>query len=296
MSALVLCGFMSPCIGQWAVSENITIQTFDQNGQVEILKMEGAEALAFDIPSYIKDHNHLERIVINGFMKSDLETKILKYDSKNTADSDGDYLCEEVKTSLRPYIGVRVEGRDDLQGVDVNKVVHASPAAISGIETNETILQFNGEAINSYCDLRKAIGSSTIGSSVELGIAKGSSTREIHVTVGAREVNTITYKYCDLEPVIEAHNEDNAVTANLSAYPNPTRSISHMNFTSSSEEGVVFYVMDLLGNLIHEASYPEFNGSLRVQYDFQSESDGTYLFIIQQGAAVYKSKVHLVKQ
>jgi len=260
------------------------------------LQLEGDDAVTFDVSSYIKDHDHLERIVVNGFMKSDLETKIVRFDTRKQIDKNGDYICEEKVTKLKPYIGVKVKGRDDLLGVDIEKVTPSSPAALSHIYVNETITEVNGIVINSYCDFVMALGSSEIGASVELKVANGSSLRFVDVKVGAREVHTINYNYCDEEPVQQLGELKSNIIADITSFPNPTRSTSYVQFNSSSEEDVIFHVMDIQGHLIYKEVFSDFNGELRTEYTFDDESNGTYLMVMQQGEETYKSKVHLIKQ
>ncbi len=304
MRKMLLCtlmgfGFMNLCVGQTnATTDKISVNTYDTNGLVKQIHLEGKEALSFDIPTYIQENDHLERLIISGAIKTDISTTIINFDSNKLQDQDGEYICKEVQTQYKPFLGVRSEGRDDLNGVDVKQVIATTAAAKGGIIINETITEFNGDVINSYCDLMSAVRSSEIGDRVELKMQKGVKHYSKYVIVGSKAISNVTYKYCQDEP-LEISNEIasnvNMEEASLSTYPNPTGSVSSVNFNSASDEDVIFHVMDITGNLIHKEVFSNFNGNLMLDYNFDNQSVGTYIIAIHQGEEVYKRKVQLIK-
>ncbi len=295
---VVIFGFMNFSFGQnKSVTEKISIQTYDEKGILKQTELTGNDALLLDIPSYIKENDQLGRLTINGYIKTDLATTIIRFDS-NKQEADGDYICKNVNTILKPFIGVKAIGRDDLNGVDLERVVYASPAAIAGINISESIMEFDGEVINSYCDLTAAVNASEIGETVEVIMKKGARQYSKYITIGSREVSTVTYKYCDEEQydIIPANElKENPIEATLTSYPNPTRSLSQINFTSTSDEDVIFRVMGITGQLIHQEVITDYTGNLRIDYNLENESDGTYIMSIQQGNDIYKHKVQLTK-
>lgn len=299
LSTLVVFGFMNFCFGQFnAVNESISIQTFDANGLAEQVKLEGHEALSFDIPAYIKDNQDAKRLIISGYLKGDVSTTFIKFDSDKAQADNGEELCKQVKTTLKPFIGTKVSGRDDLNGVNIEKIIHAAPADIVGITTSDIITDFNGVEINSYCDLIMAVGDTEIGDEVALILKKGYKQYTKHLTIGASQVHNVTYNYCEEIPVVQPSFNQfkiNNDAASLTSYPNPTRSMTHINFTSGSDEEVSFYVIDALGNLIHKEYFSDFNGHLRLDYNFDNQSSGHYIFAIQQGKEIHKRKVQVVR-
>ena len=302
MRKMLLCaltgfGFMNFSFGQTKlVDETLSIQTFDNQGKIEYLSLEGKDALAFDIPSFIEENSHLLRIVINGQIKSDVSRSLIKFDSDKQADQDGEYLCQDITSTYKPFIGVLSKGRDDLNGVNLEKVIDDAPADKAGITTKETILEYNDNIINSYCDLTLAVRESNIGDRVELRLSDGYRAYSKYITVGAHETKTISYKYCDEEPLNNSLEADNSKgDASLTAYPNPTRNMSYLNYTSASDEDVIFSVMDIRGNLIHKEAFNSYLGNLRLEYNLENQSDGTYILAIQQGEEFHTSKVQLIK-
>lgn len=302
MRKMLLCalagfGFMNFSFGQTKLAdETLSIQTFDNQGKVEYLSLEGKDALAFDIPSFIEENSHLLRIVMNGQIKGDVSRTLIKFDSHKQADQDGDFLCQETTSSYKPFLGVLSKGRDDLNGVDIETVVDAAPADKAGITTKESILEYNDNVINSYCDLTHAVRESKIGDRVELRLSNGYREYSKYVIVGAHETKTVSYKYCDEEPLdISLETNASGGDISLSAYPNPTRNMSYLNYTSESDEDVIFSVMDIRGNLIHKEAFNSFAGNLRLEYNLENQSDGTYILAIQQGKEFHTTKVQLIK-
>lgn len=293
--SLLFLGGMNLCFGQLNVIKNkISVKAYDSKGLVEQFQLEGNEAVLFDIPRYIKENEYRKRLIIRGSISSDISATTIHFDSKNAQQQEGDYLCKDVKTVLKPFLGVKATGREDLNGVDIDRVVDATPADNAGITTTESITNFNGEVINSTCDLTRAVKSSDIGDLVEIKLMSGASQYSKYVAIGFREINTVTYKYCSKKP-IENNLSAHTINASLSSFPNPTRSTSYVNFKSTSLENVTFSVVDIKGNLIHREIFSDFEGSLQLDYNHNKDSAGTYIFVVQQGKEVYKELVHLIK-
>jgi len=71
MCTLVVFGFMNFSFGQLSVkSERVSVKIYEDNKVTKQLNLKGAEALAFDIPAYIKENEHLGRIVIKGSIRT----------------------------------------------------------------------------------------------------------------------------------------------------------------------------------------------------------------------------------
>ncbi len=95
-------------------------------------------------------------------------------------------------------------------------------------------------------------------------------------------------------------NSESQLSADISettftAFPNPTSSISHVNYKSQSDEDVTFSVSDITGALIHKETISNFKGEMNLDYNFESANVGTYIFTIQQGDKIQNRKVQLVK-
>jgi S1-C subfamily serine protease len=89
----------------------------------------------------------------------------------------------------RGYFGVGLQAvrtPDKKPGAMVMSVDIDGPAAKAGVLQGDVIIAINGSAIESVRSLLRALGPDSVGSSVELLIARGGATLKISVTIGER--------------------------------------------------------------------------------------------------------------
>ncbi len=297
LCTLVVFGFMNFSFGQASVNvERISVQAYDTNGQVEQFQLKGNEALSFDIPAYITENDHLQRIVINGSIRNALTTTTIKFDSNNEQNEDGNYVCKEETSKLTPFLGVWGTSAGGSKGVDVRRIIPKTAASIAGMTAIDNITEFDGMVINNFPELKKAVLSSKIGERVTLTLANESNQYSKEVVVGSRGLKTINYKYCEEKPIEIVEDRNGSLEeVYLDSYPNPTNALSHINFRSASDEALTFSVTDIAGKLIHKQVITNFDGDLRLDYNLDNQIDGTYIFSIQQGKEIYNRKVQLAK-
>lgn len=299
LSTLVTIGFMNFSLGQSNVkSERITVKMFEEDGKVDQFQLRGNEALIFDIPKFIKENNDLDRIIINGSLRNDLTTTVIKFDSDNEINEVGNEICKEVQSKLTPFLGVWGTSKRGEAGVDVKSIIPKTSAANAGITPEDNIMEFDGKVINNFPELKKAVLASNIGDKVLLQLENQSILSTKYAIVGSRGVNTIQYRYCQEEPVqsiSENINTSNFEEIHLSSYPNPTTAVSHINFKSDSQEDITFIVTDVSGRLLHTESITNFDGFLALDYNLDNRTDGTYIYTVQQGKQIYNHKVQLAK-
>lgn len=90
---------------------------------------------------------------------------------------------------VRPWIGIQIVEKEEAaqQGINFDhgiliwRVVPGSPAAMAGLKDLDVLVKFNGQAINSFADLRRAMEKSKVGDQVTLVVQRGQ--REVTVTV-----------------------------------------------------------------------------------------------------------------
>jgi len=296
LCALVVFGFMNFSFGQGNVkSERISIKKYDEKGLIEQFHLRGDKALAFDIPAYIKENQNAERLVIKGAFRTNLSTSIIHYDSNLQSDLNGDYVCQDIVSKKTPFLGVYGTGRSDKSGVDVKRIIPTTSAEKAGMQAGEIITEFDGKEITNFSELQKAVLASQIGEKVDLQLHTADNQYSKSVIVGSRGLETITYNVCADKPITESNTAKRSA-ATFTAYPNPTNALSQINFTSSSDEDVTFTVTDITGRLIHNKIYTQFEGNLSLDYDFDTNVNGTYILTIQQGKEVYNRKVQLIKE
>jgi len=297
LSALVVFCFMNLSFGQLNMNiHKIGIKTYNEKGLLERFQIRGDEALTFDIGEYIKENDHLERVVIDGKLQTSLLTTIVQFDSDNQTSGNGDYLCKVVETDLKPFLGVwGTSSRKGLDGVDVLEIIPSTSAAMANMTADEDIVELDGIIINDFIHLKSTVLSKEIGDKIELTLQSDSNEYTKEVILGSRGVKTITYKYCEEEPVEYSEVRDIEENLTFTTFPNPTMSFTRVSFNSASEEKVVFSVTDVKGNVIHKETYTNVDGNLSFDYNLGDKAPGTYIFIVQQGKMVHNSKVILMK-
>lgn len=300
MCTLVVFGFMNFCFGQVNTTiERLTIKTYDTDGQTEQLRLRGNEAVSFDIPAYITENEHLDRIVINGTFRTNFLTTNIAYDSHDHENTDGEFICEDVTSELTPFLGVWGPMGKNANGVRVDAVIPTTGAALAGITKDEVITNLNDKEINGFSDLKAAVLSSKIGDRVELKLKNDSEVYSKYAIIGSRGIETVNYKYCDVKPSDignEKLTNSNAPSSYLRSYPNPTSSTTNIEYSSVSDLDVKLSVTDIAGRLVHTEVINGFTGNINLNYDLSDELSGTYIITIQQGEEKHTSKVLLIKE
>ena len=301
LCSLLAIGFINFSFGQNNVkSERISVMTFDENGQMEKFRLRGKDATTFDVASFIKENDHFQRVIINGSMRSALNTTIIKFDSHDQKLKETGHVCKEVESKLTPFLGVWGTGTRSADGVDIKEIIANTSAERAGILATENIIAFDGIEIKNFPDLKDAVLSSNIGDKVELTLEQGDREYPKSVIVGSRGTEIITYTYCEeeeeLEEVEERDLHINTEEVSLSAFPNPTNSVSYLNFASTSDQDVLFTVTEIMGSLVHKQLYSNFDGKLNLEYSFDNLTNGTYIISFRQGKEMYSRKVLLVKE
>ncbi len=299
LCSLLALGFINFSYGQkFAKSERLSVMTFDENGEMEKFRLRGKEAVAFDVASFIKENDHLQRIIINGSFRSALNTTLIRFDSHDQKIEETGNVCKEVKSTLTPFLGVWGTGTQNHNGVDIKEIIAHTSAERAGILASENIIAFDEVQINNFRDLKDAVLASNVGDHVELTLQQGSQIYTKPVIVGSRGTETITYNYCEEEPEqVQVRDMNvNSKEISLTAFPNPTNLISHVSFESSSNEDVLFSVTDLAGTLVHKEVYKNTNGRISFEYSFDNVVSGTYILTMRQGTESSSRKVLLIKE
>ena len=97
----------------------------------------------------------------------------------------GSYLGIEPQEVTKENFGKF--GLSGVRGVAVEKVVENSPAAAAGLQTNDVIVKFDGEEVESVRKLSRLIAEVAPDHQVKLTVLRGGSEQEITATMGKRE-------------------------------------------------------------------------------------------------------------
>jgi len=83
-----------------------------------------------------------------------------------------------------PYLGVELDL--DAKGCKVAKIVENTPAEKAGLKADDTILKFEGQAIEKADDLRAALAKKKIGDTITLEVLRDDKKVELKVKLGRR--------------------------------------------------------------------------------------------------------------
>ena len=86
---------------------------------------------------------------------------------------------EDVNAELAEELGLGAE-----YGVHVASVVEGGPAEEAGVEDGDVILGWNGERVESAAQLQRLVRETPPGRTVQLGLFRGGSERQVSVTLG----------------------------------------------------------------------------------------------------------------
>jgi serine protease Do len=103
----------------------------------------------------------------------------------------------------KSYLGIQTQevtkenfsrfGLSSVRGVAIEKVVENSPADKAGLQTNDVIIRFDGEEVESVAKLTRLISEVAPDHVAKLTVLRGGSEREINVTMGKRDLLPLQY-------------------------------------------------------------------------------------------------------
>src|SRR5262249_29728506 len=87
-----------------------------------------------------------------------------------------------------PYLGI--QGEDAGPGTKVTAVTENSPAAKAGLKENDIITAVDGQPADTFDKLFDAYSAKRIGDTIKLNIKRGDETKDISVTLEARQTQS----------------------------------------------------------------------------------------------------------
>ena len=97
---------------------------------------------------------------------------------------------------MRGWLGVQIGeltkdiaeglGLEGVEGVLINDVFEDSPAAKSGIEAGDVVLEIDGETVRAPEDLQFKVANKSVGSTVEIVINRSGKIKDVKVELGER--------------------------------------------------------------------------------------------------------------
>ncbi len=302
MKNMLMCAVVFLSMSTFSLAQNsinayqvLTLRVYDNNDKVlhkEVLENE--EAANFDIPGFIRENKEETRITIKGNYQSDHELNIVRFDTRSLEEnSERENVCEQVTSSVKPFIGIAASSMEDFNGVLIERVVAGSPASIAGLEAGQVLLNLNDTEIRSMCDLKIAVSLCEVGQLVNVSLEDNGQKITNNITIGGQIKNDVTYKVCSEEDLSLQINSSKiqVEVADFNVYPNPTKGQTTLNFVSDSNENLRIYLMDINGSILLNKEVTDFSGRFTTSHSFETLAAGTYFFAVEQEGILYKETV-----
>jgi hypothetical protein len=81
--------------------------------------------------------------------------------------------------------------------------------------------------------------------------------------------------------------------ANLDVYPNPSRDIFNVTFTSEEAQTLSIKVLNILGEVVYTEEFTNFKGQFMQSIDLTEYSKGAYVLEVSMPSRILNSKIKL---
>jgi len=95
------------------------------------------------------------------------------------------------------------------------------------------------------------------------------------------------------QPVIRLEGGGGAVINNLAIYPNPSRDIFNISFTSNARQDLSVKIMNVIGEELINENLQQFIGEYTKQIDLSNNAKGIYFLEIETNDGVINKKLIL---
>ncbi len=187
------------------------------------------------------------------------------------------------------FIGVYTVGQVE-DGVKVVNVVDKSPASDMALKNDDVILELDGEAVNSPCQLTMERDKNQPGDYFRLTIERNGQVKKVRGQFTTCVEDVVT----DVPDPITIDLSSGLNYQSFEAYPNPTFGEVNIAFEGEAVP-TTFRVTDVTGKVVFAETLKNFNGFYRNQIHIQNSAapGAVSLTVIQNGQAVSKNIVLL---
>jgi Do/DeqQ family serine protease len=93
-------------------------------------------------------------------------------------------------SNLNPELAESL-GVDETEGALISRVQSGSPAEAAGLKAGDIVTKFNRDPLEGSNDLRNKVGMLTVGTTIELTVIRDGKERDINVTIGKAQQQTV---------------------------------------------------------------------------------------------------------
>jgi hypothetical protein len=117
-------------------------------------------------------------------------------------------------------------------------------------------------------------------SKTKFGLTQGDYSWKIRGACGSNGTSWATVFSDDILFTLGGARIENSSVANLDVYPNPSRDVFNISFTSQESQTITVKVVDMIGKEIFTQEMSDFNGSYNQLINLSNEPNGIYLLKI----------------
>lgn len=273
----------------------------DGQQNYERIKLNGAEALAFDVPKFINENIDDSEIRIIGTFISESEKIKVNFNSNDLLEGeDCRQFCQEVVDIEQiPLLGVSMGQTHDFEGSYIKRVVENSAAEDAGLLAGDVITYVSVIPIRSDCDLMNAIKQYEVGEEVRIEYIRNDKSHQTTAVLGYQLRKTISWIPCCDQPVGSSTDLEltlNASSSGLKLFPNPSEGVSQLNYHATEKGALNIVVTDLAGREIYSNEVQDFEGNYSEVLDLTGESAGIYFINVIQGEQIHTEKLVIQKK
>jgi hypothetical protein len=126
-------------------------------------------------------------------------------------------------------------------------------------------------------------------SKTKFGLTAGDYSWRIRGACGTSGTSWATIFSQPVEYTLGGARLENSTVANLDVYPNPSRDIFNVTFTSEETQNVMITVVNMLGEEVFVEEFTNVKGSFSQQIDMATQSKGIYSLKISNSAlSIYR--------
>ncbi|MCZ7646988.1 MAG: S1C family serine protease [Planctomycetota bacterium] len=94
---------------------------------------------------------------------------------------------KKLERPKQPFIGIQLAGGDSDDGAKVARVQENGAAKASGMQDNDTVVEFNGKKVANGMELVSAIRACEIGQKVKVKVKRDDEIEELELTIGEKD-------------------------------------------------------------------------------------------------------------
>ena len=258
--------------------------------EMEERKLIGDEAIHFDVARFLAK-NQNATIEIGGSQIKDREVVKYTFNSRELSSSNyfpnrcKSFCSKEISSQHIALLGVATKSSDDSEGIRITRIIDGSAADHAGLQVGDVIMYINEMDILSGCDLKAAINLLPVGAIVEIHFIRNNVYTSLFTTLGYKMQRIMSWEpCCDKQTTLEEKDKNRKITLapKLNVYPNPSSGIFRLQFQSTINQAVSYFVTNATGKEIYSNRIVQFKSHSIQDLNLTGVPEGIYFLHLYQ--------------